>query len=197
MFALFAPTEEICRKVIKQRFGALAEKWGLRLICVTDKMYEIVSPTFTLYVRFGVWPWTDREEMSLVTSIVPTTERNGTWDHHGENELSIYAVTHYYGSRIEHHPIRYRWDCDKEAKQVAHLADVYCTSLIKGLCDDWNEIRRQFNIDKQLYLAEVRMMVDKMPGQMKAWRLPGESDDEWVNRVREQAKEPLEETKGE
>ncbi len=154
-----------------------------------EKLYEIVSSRFSLRVRHGVGPWTELgERISLVVTIVPTSGRSDKWEDL-TNEIGVYLIAAYYGDTTKSGSIWFRWDFNREAKQVARLVEQYCTPFLQGHSQDWEKIERFRDARCRAARAQARELLSQVPPEVgRSWRLTGESDEEWQQRLLKESK---------
>lgn len=177
-------TNHSCDRAVKRWFGPLAEDLGLRLVRVHEKLYEIVSPYFTLRLRVGIGPWTQvGERTSLEASIVPTEKRHESWEDL-TNEIGVYVVAAYYGEHPRPRGMVYRWDFWLEAKSLARFTRKYCKPFLLGETKDHAKVREFLDMKNSEGVAEVQQLLNNLSATVKPmWRLEGESDVEWRQRL--------------
>jgi hypothetical protein len=149
---------------------------------------EIVSPSFTLRIRVGVGPWTERETTSLVAGLVPTEKPLDKWDEiHGE--VGVYVIAGYYGASVEHRKILSRRDFELEAEQSASFANRYCKPFLLGQSEDFEKIRQKLEETIHEEQARIKKLLDNLPPNVKPmWKREGESHVEWTQRLEAERK---------
>jgi hypothetical protein len=197
-------TEQSCETAITKLFRPIAAELGLELLRVRDialnddspylallgerggapvQLYEVVSQTFTLRVRVGVGPWTDREKTSLVVSLVPTEMKHDKWDAMTD-EIGVYVIAHYYGDTSEYRNIYDQSSFEKEAQQASRLVQKFCKSFLLGQADDYSKIRQQLDERIREDGERIRKQMANLPSNVKPmWKREGESHSEWIQRL--------------
>jgi len=186
---MFQPTEKRCEASIQRWFGPVAAELGLEIVQVRKSCYEMVSPHFTLRLCLCS-KWLDRDERGpkLSAMLVPTDERadlGDDWeDCLSNDEVAVGWVAEYYGAEIKRRIIWSRWDFDREAKQVAHELRTYCLHLFRGESEDWVKIKRLRDAGVRETSRKTRELMSRLPPNVKlSLRKPGESDEEWRQRL--------------
>jgi hypothetical protein len=200
-------TEDFCERVVTKWFGPLADELALKLVRLRTvsfkvdspyrtligvpeskggapvQFYEIVSPHFTLRIRVGVGPWTEREETSFIACIVPTEKRGNKWDEFSD-EVGVGVVASFYGDALENRAICGPGDFEWEVEKAARLSRRFCKPFLLGKSQDFPRIWKK--LDDQIHesTARIRKMLSNMPPNVKPmWRKEGESHAEWVQRL--------------
>jgi|SRR5579862_2233728 len=211
VFWLRRITNESCDQAIRHWFGPYAAELVLKLDRVNlgvpwvirkygedtarkisnydEMLYEIPSQHFTLRVRSGVGPWTERERTSLVVTIVPSASRSDKWEDI-TNETGVSLIALYYDQQPTSCHLADRRDFWLEARRLTELAGKYCTPFLMGRGEEYPKIRQFLEMRKREGKVEIERLLANLPPYAKQmWQLEGESTEEWQERLRRAAKE--------
>jgi len=187
-----ATTPEWCEQTIKHWFAPLAAEMSLELVRVSNERFEIVSEHLTLRIWFGKPPYRDcdAQETCSVT-LVPTKERRAKWVD-ANNEIGIAVIATYFGEPCRGDYVRNRGEFWMEAEKSALLARKYCRELLLGKSDQYAGIRAYLDAEQRRASAEIRaMLLELGPNVKRMWRMEGESDADWLARVKRGEETPM------
>ena len=187
-----ATTPEWCEQAIVHWFGPLASEMSLKLVRVNDHLYEMVSSRFTLRIWFGKPPWRDYDfQEACSVTLVPNDERRANWGD-TEGEIGICAIASFYGESCQGQYVHDRLAFWREAEKSSVLARKYCRKLLLGTSDDFSKIRAHVDSNIRREQTKIREMLKNLPPNVKRmWRMKGESDADWRERVKRGEETPM------
>lgn len=167
-----------CERVVEKVFTPFAQLVKIPLEKTGEGCFEMRAETFTMRLRCGLGPWTDRGHSDLDVTIVPTDQAVPFCrDELANGEVGIVAIARYCGGSCEVEPIWTLADFEKRAEQYHELARRYGVKFLLG---DENELFQSICSEIEEKSAEAKEAATKMrfiPGVQKRWHLPPPPND--------------------
>jgi hypothetical protein len=175
------PTREIdiqdCEKEVLRVFQGFVEQLRLTLDRTGEGCFEVKCATYTMRIRCGLGPWTDRGNSDLCVSVLPTKLRH----HFSRNEASvgeigIVAIARHFGKQCDIESVWTLGDFKKRAKQYLELVRDFGVQFL--LTDETETFRAiQLDLDAKITAAnEEAKKCRFIPGVQKRWHLPPPSE---------------------
>jgi len=143
---------------VRNCFGDLASRLGLRLARLSDGTFEIESPQFCMRVRASSGHAS--ELVDLLVTLVPVEARFAKFG--VENgEISLGRIMDYYGDGLNASPVSTVECLQSEIKRQAQLALKYGAPFLSGSSRDWSNIEKY--VEQKVVEAGIPEMKFDLP----------------------------------
>jgi hypothetical protein len=143
---------------VRNCFGDLATRLGLRLARLPDGTFEIESAQFCMRIRASSGHVSDL--VDLLVTLVPVEERFAKFG--VENgEISLGRIMDYYGDGLNASPVSSAERLQAEIKRQAQLALKYGAPFLSGSSRDWSNIEKY--VEQKIVEAGIPEMKFDLP----------------------------------
>ena len=143
---------------VRNCFGQLATKLGLRLAVLPDGIFEIESAQFCMRIRASSGHVSDL--VDLLVTLVPVEERFAKFGVE-KGEISLGRIMDYYGDGLNASPVSSAERLQAEIKRQAQLALKYGAPFLSGSSRDWSNIEKY--VEQKIVEAGIPEMKFDLP----------------------------------
>ena len=157
---------------VRNCFGDLATKLGLRLAVLPDGTFEIESAQFCMRIRASSGHVSDR--VDLLVTLVPVEERFAKFGVE-DGEISLGRIMDYYGDGLNASPVSSAERLQAEIKRQAQLALKYGAPFLSGSSRDWSNIEKY--VEQKIVEAGIPGLKFDLPKVVREeWQIEVEED---------------------
>src|ERR1051326_7257817 len=143
---------------VRNCFGQLATKLGLRLAALPDGIFEIESTQFCMRIRASSGHVNDL--VDLLVTLVPIEKRLAKCGV-DRGEISLGRVMDYYGDDLNASPVSSAELLEAEIKRQSRLALKYGAPFLSGSSRDWSNIENY--VEQKIVEAGIPGMEFDLP----------------------------------
>ena len=157
---------------VRNCFGQLATKLGLRLAVLPDGTFEIESDQFCIRIRASSGHVSDL--VDLLVTLVPVEKRFAKFGVDG-GEISLGRIMDYYGDKLNASPVCSAGHLEAEITRQSQLALKYGAPFLSGSSRDWNNIENY--VEQKIAEAGIPGMKFDLPKVVREeWEVEVDDD---------------------